>query len=132
MNLIHGLTLVKNINYRPRTSLVKTPRNTFRRRPQIRLLTCHSIAFPVGVVQLCILLHITFSCVAPFRSKIQSTTIREMYKDINYRYAFSNLAERLLLCLIRPAARNWRGKDPADPRIPQTTSLRLEIPANHH
>ena len=36
-----------------------------------------------------------------------------------------------ILRIIRPAAHSWPGRDHADLRIRQTTSLRREIPANH-
>ena len=42
--------------------------------------------------------------------------------------AFLNVG---ILCIIRPAAHSWRGRDHADLRIRQTTSLRREIPAHH-
>lgn len=83
------------------------------------------------MVQQYVLLRMLFSSVAPFTSTLQFATLHEMYKDISPRRAVSSFSERLILGIIRPAAHSWRGKDPADLRTRQTTSLHLEIPANH-
>ena len=42
--------------------------------------------------------------------------------------AFLNVG---ILCIIRPAAHSWLGRDHADLGIRQTTSLHRETPANH-